>query len=163
MPTGIDVRYCQTRDLLDPKPQWPARQYVWIKALSPLPDAPDVHQSVIAYCSDRVLLGTAYYPYPLLGFHARIKLQTSLDHSIWFHDDFSAEKTDELDRSQQIQRSSDMPAIPSKVPIRADDWLLYEVECPVHRNHRAWALCRVWTRHGRHIATCTQEGLIRSR
>ena len=31
MPTRIDIRYCHQRDLLEPKPVWPARELVWIK------------------------------------------------------------------------------------------------------------------------------------
>lgn len=162
MPARIDVRYCRQRDLLQPQPTWPAREFVWMKSMDALPDDPHIHRSAVAYCSDRVLLGSAFLPYALNSFNPRVKMQASLDHSMWFHDDFSFDQqsTDEI-ISKPIRRSSDIPPIPSKVLVRADDWLLYELECPIHRNNRAWTLGRIWTRNGRLIVTCAQEGVIR--
>jgi acyl-CoA thioesterase len=89
-------------------------------------------------------------------------MQASLDHSMWFHDDFSFDtpiQTD--DHSEFIQRSADIPPIPPKIPVRADDWLLYELECPIAMNNRALTFGRIWTRNGRLIVTCIQEGVIR--
>ncbi|CAF3457545.1 unnamed protein product [Rotaria socialis] len=168
MPARIELRYCNPRDILDPEPTWPARQFVWIKSLDPLPDYSHIHRSAVAYCSDRVLLGSAYLPYAVNGISRRIKMQASLDHSMWFHDDFIFDTEAESDSTEQntslkpIKRSSDIPPVPVKVHVRADDWLLYELECPIHRNNRAWNLGRVWTRNGRLIVTCAQEGVIRS-
>jgi len=167
MPLRIDLRYCHQRDLLQPKPVWPARQFVWMKSMDPLPDEPHIHRSAVAYCSDRVLLGSAFLPYALNGYSARIKMQASLDHSMWFHDDFDFNTTDQnnlsekTDLTKPVRRSSDIPPIPSKVDVRADDWLLYEIECPIHMNNRAWTSGRIWTRNGRLIVTCVQEGVIR--
>ena len=59
-------------------------------------------------------------------------LATSLDHSIWFH-----------------------------APLRADDWVLFDVECPRAAGARALLLGRMWTRDGTHVATVAQEGLLR--
>ncbi|CAF2383710.1 unnamed protein product [Rotaria sp. Silwood2] len=167
MPARIDVRYCHQRDLLEPEPVWPARELVWIKSLDPLPDYSHIHRSAVAYCSDRVLLNSAFLPYAVNPHNRRIKMQASLDHSMWFHDDFMFDKTDdnnEIEKSvssKSVRRSSDIPPIPSKVPVRADDWLLYELECPIHMNNRAWTFGRIWTRNGRLIVTCAQEGVIR--
>ncbi|CAF4729554.1 unnamed protein product, partial [Rotaria magnacalcarata] len=80
MPARIDLRYCNPRDILDPTPTWPARQFVWIKSLDPLPDYSHIHRSAVAYCSDRVLLGSAFLPYAVNGISRRIKMQASLDH-----------------------------------------------------------------------------------
>jgi acyl-CoA thioesterase len=166
MPMPIDVRYCHPRDLLQPKPVWPPREFVWMKSMDVLPDDPHIHRSAVACCSDRVLLGSAFLPYAVNGYLPQI-MSASLDHSMWFHDDFSFDTTDENnlskdnDLSKLVPRSSDIPIIPSKVNIRADDWLLYELECPMHRNNRAWTLGRIWTKNGRLIVTCAQEGVIR--
>lgn len=161
MPVPIDVRYCNQRDLLQPEPTWPARDFVWMKCIEPLPDDPHIHRSAVAYCSDRVLLGSAFLPYALNFFNPRIKMQASLDHSMWFHDDFSFDMPAEKDVAKPVRRSSDIPAMPPKELVRADDWLLYELECPIHRDNRAWTLGRIWTRNGRLIVTCAQEGVIR--
>ena len=162
MPVRIDMRYCHQRDLLQPKPVWPAREFVWMKSLDPLPDDPHIHRSAVAYCSDRVLLNSAFLPYALNGYNPRIKMQASLDHSMWFHDDFSFDNNEENQTSKPIRRSLEMPPMPLKTLIRADEWMLYEIECPIHMNHRAWTLGRIWTRNGRLIVTCAQEGVIRS-
>ncbi|CAF1132237.1 unnamed protein product [Adineta steineri] len=167
MPARIDVRYCHQRDLLQPKPVWPAREFVWIKAKDLLPDDSHIHRAAVAYCSDRVLLVSAFLPYAINGFHPLVKMQASLDHSMWFHDDFNFDTIDENKLSEENQsikpvpRSLDIPPIPPKVRVRADDWLLYEIECPIHMNNRAWTMGRIWTRNGRLIVTCAQEGVIR--
>lgn len=167
LPAKIDVRYCHQRDLLQPQPVWPAKEFVWMKSVEPLPDYSHIHRSAVAYCSDRVLIPTAFLPYALNGYNSRIRMQASLDHSMWFHDDFDfddkidSNPSEEQSRIKPVPRSPDIPPIPPKVRVRADDWLLYELECPIHMNNRAWTSGRIWTRNGRLIVTCTQEGVIR--
>jgi len=162
MPARIDIRHCCPRDLLQPSPEWPARQLIWIKAIDPLPNDSHLHRSAIAYCSDRVLLTTALLPYAINIFSPHIRMQASLDHSMWFHDDFSFDTSTQSDElSKPIRRSADIPPIPPRTPVRADDWLLYELECPIAMNNRALTFGRIWTRNGRLIVTCTQEGVIR--
>jgi len=172
MPARIDIRHCHPRDLLRPVPEWPARQLVWIRARDHLPDDSHLHRSAVAYCSDRVLLTSAYLPYAMNMFSPRIRMQASLDHTMWFHDDFSfdttsstaqkTEPTDDIDEPlRPIRRSADIPTIPPRIPVRADEWLLYELECPIAMNNRALVFGRIWTRTGRLIVTCAQEGVIR--
>ena len=60
-----------------------------------------------------------------------------------------------------VRRSTKIPLIPPKIPVRADDWLLYDLESPIAMNNRALSFGRVWTRHGRLIVTCAQESVIR--
>jgi acyl-CoA thioesterase II len=162
MPIGIDVRFCRPRNPVDPKAEWPARQFIWVKTNHTLPDNPLVHQSVVAYSSDRFLVPTVFYPYELIGFDRRIKIQTSLDYSIWFHDGFALDPIDAINSQATIPRTSTMPPIVDQQLARADDWLLYDIDCPVQTNNRAWVLCRIWTRQGHLIGTCTQESLIRA-
>ncbi|CAF1252067.1 unnamed protein product [Adineta steineri] len=167
MPARIDIRHCHPRDLLRPTPKWPARQLIWIKTIDPLPNDSYLHRSAVAYCSDRVLLTSALLPYALNVFSPRIHMQASLDHTMWFHDDFSFDTTSQTDPPTEddppkpIRRHADIPSIPSKLPVRADDWLLYELECPIAMNNRALTFGKIWTRDGRLIVTCTQEGVIR--
>ncbi|CAF4075961.1 unnamed protein product [Rotaria sordida] len=163
MPIRIDIRHCNPRDLLTPTSIWPARQLIWIKAIESLPNDSHLHRAAVAYCSDRVLLTTAFLPYAINIFSSRIRMQASLDHSMWFHDDFDFDSTSSNNQltDKQIKRTKDIPSIPSKTSVRADDWLLYELECPIAMHNRALTFGRIWTRSGRLIVTCAQEGVIR--
>ncbi len=38
------------------------RQQMWLRAVGPLPDDPQIHQAILAYASDFPLLGTALLP-----------------------------------------------------------------------------------------------------
>ena len=56
----------------------------------------------------------------------------SLDHAMWFH------------------RKLDL-----------DGWFLYTIESPITRNARGFSRGSIFSRDGKLIASCTQEGLIR--
>ena len=58
---------------------------------------------------------------------------TSLDHAIWFHRDF-----------------------------RIDDWALFELDSPVSGDGRGLGRGLLYTRAGELVASCVQEGLMRS-
>jgi len=58
---------------------------------------------------------------------------TSLDHAIWFHRDF-----------------------------RMDDWVLFELDSPVSRGGRGLGRGLLYTQDGGLVASCVQEGLLRS-
>ena len=57
---------------------------VWMRARSTLPDSPLLHACVLAYGSDKPLLGTTALA-PPIGADSRQFLIASLDHSMWFH------------------------------------------------------------------------------
>ncbi len=56
----------------------------------------------------------------------------SLDHALWFHR-----------------------------PFRADQWFLYDCWSPTSYGARGLATGRLFTQDGRHVASATQEGLLR--
>ena len=56
----------------------------------------------------------------------------SLDHAMWFH------------------RKLDL-----------DGWFLYSIDSPITRNARGFSRGTIFSRDGKLIASCTQEGLIR--
>ncbi|TKJ18240.1 acyl-CoA thioesterase II [Blastococcus sp. CCUG 61487] len=58
---------------------------------------------------------------------------SSLDHAVWFHQ-----------------------------PVRADEWFLYETDSPAASHGRALCFGQIWAADGTHVATVTQQGLIRS-
>jgi acyl-CoA thioesterase-2 len=105
--------------------------YYWIRLKSGLGADPALHRAVLTYISDLVLLGTALLPHvPEL---AKSKMTVaSLDHAIWFHDNF-----------------------------RADEWMLYASHSPWAGRARGFTRGQVYRRDGRMVATIAQEGLIR--
>ena len=77
------------------------------------------------------MLGTCTLPHGLSWILGNV-MGVSLDHAIWFHDDF-----------------------------RADDWLLYACDSPWAGGARGFNRGRIYSRDGRLVASVAQEGLIR--
>ncbi|XP_030932479.1 acyl-coenzyme A thioesterase 8-like [Quercus lobata] len=46
-------------------------------------------------------------------------------------------------------------------PLRADDWLLFVIYSPVAYNARGFVSGKILNRKSEHVASATQEGLIR--
>jgi acyl-CoA thioesterase-2 len=129
----IELRPVSLDYYLSPRePHEPAHQ-VWFRARSALPDDPALHQAVLAYASDMMLIGTALYPHGRSIFDAGMQV-ASLDHAIWFHR-----------------------------PFRADEWLLYAQDSPSASGARGFARGAIFTRDGSLAASVAQEGLIRVR
>jgi len=102
-----------------------------MRAVAPLPDDPKLHRAVLAYASDMTLLGTATLPHEISWSKGNM-MGASLDHAIWFHDDF-----------------------------RADEWMLYVCDSPWAGRARGFNRGRIFTQDGKLIANVAQEGLIR--
>jgi acyl-CoA thioesterase-2 len=105
----------------------------WIRVPEPLGDDPMLHACAFAYCSDEYPLGTALSAHPVVPDWDRV-FTASLDHAIWFHR-----------------------------PVRADDWLLYELRGGGVADGRGLAFARVFDRAGVHVASVAQEALARDR
>ena len=128
----VDFRDVDPIDLVDPKPFTGAHR-AWCRAFGPMPDDPVLHQAVLAYCSDRGLLGACIRQH---GFSwlSRELIIASLDHAIWFHR-----------------------------PARLDEWLLYDTESPSSQGGRGLNFGRFYDREGRLVASSAQESLMRRR
>ena len=126
----IEMRHVTWCDPLDPE-KLPPRNLVWIRAGGRLPDAPLLHQAVLAYASDLTLLDTAVLPHAIAWTDQRWQI-ASLDHAMWFHRAF-----------------------------RVDEWLLYAQTSPVSAGARGFAQGVLFTRDGRLVASVAQEGLLR--
>src|SRR5690606_29623900 len=100
-------------------------------AIAPVGDDLRLHRTMLAYASDMALIPTATRAHGLSGIRGDI-LEASLDHSIWFHDDF-----------------------------RIDDWLLYETRSHWTGRGRGLISGRVFRRDGALVASVSQEGMIR--
>ena len=129
-PRPIELRPAEERHWMNPTPR-EARSHTWFRTAAPLPDDPRVHRAVLAYASDMSLLGTCTLPHGLSWILGNV-MGVSLDHAIWFHDDF-----------------------------RADEWLLYVCDSPWAGGGRGFNRGRIYTRDRRMVANVAQEGLIR--
>ena len=128
--TAIEIRQTEPLDPFDP-PIRPPRNDSWFRATDRLPDDPVLHQAMLAYASDFGLLRSALMPHGLSFFKGNVQ-GVSLDHAMWFHDDF-----------------------------RMDEWLLYVTESPAAGGARGFCRGSVFTQDGRLVASVAQEGLMR--
>jgi acyl-CoA thioesterase-2 len=126
----IETRTVTDHNPFKPSPREP-RQLVWIRADGTLPDSPLIHQTIVAYASDLMLLDTATLPHAI-AWNDPSYVMASLDHAMWFHRAF-----------------------------RADEWLLYAQESPAAHGARGFTLGHFFTRDGTIVASVAQEGLIR--
>lgn len=129
----LDVRY-----ITEPPPilrlrgsPIPRVTQVWCRIRHELDDSPLTHQAALAYLSDTTLAENIVSPYGVV----RVidgGTSASLDHAVWFHR-----------------------------PFRADEWMLYESESTVAIGDRGLVRGTMYSSDGAHIATTTQEMLIR--
>ena len=129
-PRPIETRFVTEWNPIEPV-KLPPRLLVWIRAAGRLRDDVLLHQCVAAYASDLSLLDAAVMPHAISWLDDSHQI-ASLDHAMWFHDDF-----------------------------RADEWLLYEQDSPAAGGARGFATGRLFTRDGRLVVSMVQEGLIR--
>lgn len=128
----IELRPVDPMRYIEGGPREPTQSF-WIRATSPLPDDPAIHQCVLAYASDMTLLDASLAAHGQTVFSAEIQA-ASLDHALWFHR-----------------------------PFRADAWLLYTQDSPFAGGARGFARGRIYTEAGELVASVAQEGLIRRR
>ena len=104
---------------------------VWVRTKGVLPDWPLLHACVMAYASDKPLLGTTVLSPPISG-DPRGYLIASLDHSMWFHR-----------------------------PCRADEWNLMHLSSSTTGQARAFTRGDFYRLDGTLAISATQQGLVR--
>ncbi len=109
------------------------RFHVWMRATGRLPDEPAIHQCVLAYASDMMLLDAALIPHRRSVFSEDI-MAASLDHALWFHRAF-----------------------------RADEWLLYAQDSPNLAGSLGFSRGLIFAADGTLVTSVAQEGLLRQR
>lgn len=132
LPRAIELRHVD-------RPPYPgpvraaddSRHLVWMRAPEKFPDEPLLHACALAYASDMTLLEPVFLLHGVERHAPGVQL-ASLDHAMWFHGGF-----------------------------RADEWLLYDQECPVAAGGRVLGRGAVFDRAGRQVATTAQEALLR--
>ncbi|HVJ98606.1 MAG TPA: acyl-CoA thioesterase domain-containing protein [Acidimicrobiia bacterium] len=108
-------------------------ELAWMKVREHLGDDPFLHACAFAYLSDEFPLGAALGAHPVMPDWENL-FTASLDHAIWFHR-----------------------------PLRADDWLLFELRGGGVSDARGLGTARVFSADGRHVASIAQEALARER
>lgn len=129
-PLPVDFRSVEPRDWQSPQSREPVSN-VWFRTISPLPTDLAVHRAVLAYVSDFQLLATAIQPSGKALHQEKVK-GASLDHAVWFHEDFSL-----------------------------DEWLLFRTDSPWSGHARGFSRGEIFSRDGRLVASVTQEGMLR--
>jgi acyl-CoA thioesterase-2 len=107
------------------------RQQIWIKADGTLPDDPLLHACVITYASDMSLMDAILIPHQIRWDDGTF-MGASLDHCMWFHRD-----------------------------LRADEWMLYDMESPIAHGGRGLARGFLFNQAGKLQVSMVQEGLTR--
>jgi acyl-CoA thioesterase II len=111
----------------------PATNVVWLRANGELPDDPLLHVCLMTYASDMTLLDTVLLTHGA-SWSAGLVSAASLDHAMWFHR-----------------------------PFRADRWLLYAQDSPSATGSLGLARGEVYSADGELVVSVVQEGLLRRR
>ncbi len=107
----------------------------WMRLNEALPDDPVLHACALAYLSDDLPTDAVIRMHPEYrgrGTSYHTFWSASLDHAIWFHR-----------------------------PVQADSWHLHEFTCRGLMGTRGLSTGAIFDRDGRHVATVTQEVLVR--
>jgi acyl-CoA thioesterase-2 len=125
----IEMKRVEPHDYMNPVKSPPIAN-VWIRARESLSDDMAMHQCLLAYASDMGILGTCLLPH---GKSFMTGMMTaSLDHAMWFHNDF-----------------------------RFDEWILFSQDSPAAAGSRGFNRGTMYSQDGKIIASVAQEGLIR--
>ncbi|MGA4507613.1 acyl-CoA thioesterase [Propionibacteriaceae bacterium G1746] len=127
---GLEVRYAGDSSDAIPHASHSAHMRVWARTEEPFPDDPKLHVAAAAYLSDLTILSVASVPHNVTIMSPRVA-SASLDHAMWFHRDF-----------------------------RADRWLLHDQISPVASGGLGFSNGRLF-QDGVLRASTAQEGLIR--
>lgn len=106
---------------------------VWVRAAERLPDEPAAHRLALVYVCDYAMLEPALRALGLAWTDPGLAT-ASLDHSVWLHAD-----------------------------ARADEWMLCQLHLVSVAHGRALVRGEFFTAAGTHVATVSQQGMIRSR
>jgi acyl-CoA thioesterase-2 len=107
------------------------RERLWIRADGELPDDPLLHSCVVTYASDMNPFDVMLAPHDVRRDKGSF-MGASLDHCMWFHRE-----------------------------LRADEWLLYDMDSPIAHGGRGLARGFLFSRDGELKVSLVQEGLTR--
>ncbi|WP_326518926.1 acyl-CoA thioesterase [Acinetobacter sp. CAAS 2-6] len=130
----IEIRPVNPYNPFQPQPEAPTYAH-YLRTHDPIAaevDDPALHQAIIAFYSDFIFMTTALRPHGLSYLTPNLQC-ASLDHTIYFHR-----------------------------PLRADEWMLYDMDATVTTSSRGLNFGRMW-QNGQLVCSTVQEGLIRLR
>lgn len=128
---AFDMRHFPSSIYLTVEGERTAHQAVWLKAISRLPDDPNLHRAALAYASDYSILEPAMRAHGVAWTTPGLKI-ASLDHAMWWH------------------RFG-----------RVDEWMLYVQDSPSAAGGRGLSRGSIFSREGVLLASVAQEGMIR--
>ena len=130
----VEIRPIDPVNPFQPQPEAPYNAH-YIRTHDRIPKQLDdiaLHQAIVAFYSDFTLMTTALRPHGLSYLSPSLQC-ASIDHAIYFHR-----------------------------PLRADEWMLYDMEATVSAASRGLNFGRMW-QNGQLVCSTVQEGLIRLR
>ncbi|MDR0069936.1 acyl-CoA thioesterase II [Acinetobacter sp. 11520] len=130
----VEIRPIDPVNPFQPQPEAPYNAH-YIRTHDRIPEQLDdiaLHQAIVAFYSDFTLMTTALRPHGLSYISPSLQC-ASIDHAIYFHR-----------------------------PLRADEWMLYDMEATVSAASRGLNFGRMW-QNGQLVCSTVQEGLIRLR
>lgn len=130
----VEIRPIDPVNPFQPQPEAPYNAH-YIRTHDRIPKQLDdiaMHQAIVAFYSDFTLMTTALRPHGLSYISPSLQC-ASIDHAIYFHR-----------------------------PLRADEWMLYDMEATVSAASRGLNFGRMW-QNGQLVCSTVQEGLIRLR
>ncbi|WP_445116741.1 acyl-CoA thioesterase [Acinetobacter sp. WZC-1] len=134
-PRQVEIRPVNIGNPFQPQPEAPSYAH-YLRTHEQLPqqlaDDASLHQAIIAFYSDYTLMMTALRPHGLNYLSPSLQC-ASIDHAIYFHK-----------------------------PLRADEWMLYDMDATVSAGSRGLNFGRMW-QNGQLVCSATQEGLMRLR
>ncbi|MFW6536950.1 acyl-CoA thioesterase [Acinetobacter baumannii] len=130
----VEIRPIDPVNPFQPQPEAPFNAH-YIRIHDRIPKQLDdisLHQAIVAFYSDFTLMTTALRPHGLSYISPSLQC-ASIDHAIYFHR-----------------------------PLRADEWMLYDMEATVSAASRGLNFGRMW-QNGQLVCSTVQEGLMRLR
>ncbi|HGW3735925.1 TPA: acyl-CoA thioesterase [Acinetobacter baumannii] len=130
----VEIRPIDPVNPFQPQPEAPFNAH-YIRTHDRIPKQLDdisLHQAIVAFYSDFTLMTTALRPHGLSYISPSLQC-ASIDHAIYFHR-----------------------------PLRADEWMLYDMEATVSAASRGLNFGRMW-QNGQLVCSAVQEGLMRLR
>ncbi|EPO6478796.1 acyl-CoA thioesterase II [Acinetobacter baumannii] len=130
----VEIRPIDPVNPFQPQPEAPFNAH-YIRTHDRIPKQLDdisLHQAIVAFYSDFTLMTTALRPHGLSYISPSLQC-ASIDHAIYFYR-----------------------------PLRADEWMLYDMEATVSAASRGLNFGRMW-QNGQLVCSTVQEGLMRLR
>ena len=113
------------------------RAVTWVRVDDSVGDDPVRHAAGLAFASDTGTVSAVRALHPkgdVEEWQPDVFMGASLDHAVWFHR-----------------------------PVRCDEWLLIDVRCESLTGVRGLTFGHIFDQEGHHVATVTQEALVRER